>query len=195
MSESTKLPTICHYGPPGGTGVTMPGLTEEWMPPSGSQLAASDKLCHETTCPGVQLLPTRRGSGAGGEDTGGPEEALPKITALELAGLRLIEPVIHRDERGYFCEAWHTERYAELGLPAFVQDNVSWSRKGALRGLHFQLPCPQGKLVFVPAGEVYDVAVDIRPSSPTFGGWVGVPLSAATLRQPFLPPGLPLAFA
>lgn len=102
---------------------------------------------------------------------------------------------MYGDARGFFMETWHQQRYAAAGLPAsFVQDNLSWSKKGTLRGLHFQHPHAQGKLVFVLQGEVFDVAVDIRNGSPTFGQWVGVTLSADNKRQLFLPAGFAHGF-
>jgi len=102
---------------------------------------------------------------------------------------------VYGDARGFFMETWHQQRYAAAGLPAsFVQDNLSWSKKGTLRGLHFQHPHAQGKLVFVLQGEVFDVAVDIRNGSPTFGQWVGVTLSADNKRQLFLPAGFAHGF-
>jgi dTDP-4-dehydrorhamnose 3,5-epimerase len=118
-----------------------------------------------------------------------------KVQKLELDGLLLIEPAIHRDERGYFCETWHAERYREARLPtSFAQDNLSWSRRDTLRGLHFQKPNPQGKLVYVLVGKIYDVAVDIRPGSLTFGRWLGVTLSAANARQFYVPEGFAHGF-
>ena len=92
-----------------------------------------------------------------------------------LEGLLIIEPKVFGDARGFFLETWNRDRYREAGLDAdFVQDNVSFSRRGILRGLHFQNPKPQGKLLQVLQGEVFDVAVDIRRSSPTFGKWHGL---------------------
>jgi dTDP-4-dehydrorhamnose 3,5-epimerase len=102
---------------------------------------------------------------------------------------------VYGDARGFFMETWHQQRYAAAGLPAsFVQDNLSWSKKGTLRGLHFQHPYAQGKLVFVLQGEVFDVAVDIRNGSPTFGQWVGVTLSADNKRQLYIPAGFAHGF-
>jgi len=107
-----------------------------------------------------------------------------------LAGVLVIDPQVFRDERGFFLETYHARRYAEAGLDvAFVQDNHSRSRQGTLRGLHFQLQHPQGKLVRVIEGTIWDVAVDIRPDSPTFGQHVGVELSADNFRQIYVPPG------
>jgi dTDP-4-dehydrorhamnose 3,5-epimerase len=113
-----------------------------------------------------------------------------KITALNIPGLLLIEPDLFRDQRGLFCETFHAQRYAEAGLTErFVQDNYSRSVRGTLRGLHYQEPHAQGKLVMVVEGSVYDVAVDLRKGSPSFGKWYGVELSAGNLRQLYVPPG------
>ena len=110
------------------------------------------------------------------------------VETTPLAGLLLIKPDIFGDERGFFQETWNLRRYTEAGLDRhFVQDNLSYSRKGILRGLHFQNPHPQGKLVHVLQGEVYDVAVDVRADSPTFGQWYGVTLSAENHYQLFVP--------
>lgn len=112
-----------------------------------------------------------------------------KVTETELPGVLLVEPQRFGDSRGYFQESWHAQRYAEAGMPGpFVQDNLSLSSYGVLRGLHFQNPNPQGKLVSVLEGEVFDVAVDIRVGSPTFGKWIGVILSAENGRQLYIPP-------
>lgn len=117
------------------------------------------------------------------------------VIRCELPGLLIFEPKVFGDARGFFMETWNQRRYAEAGLTApFVQDNVSVSRKGALRGLHFQNPSPQGKLVSVWEGEVFDVAVDLRRSSPTFANWHGVNLSAENKRQFFVPPGFAHGF-
>jgi dTDP-4-dehydrorhamnose 3,5-epimerase len=118
-----------------------------------------------------------------------------KVTRTPVSGLLLIEPVLFRDTRGYFMESWNRERYREAGLPdEFVQDNVSFSRHGVLRGLHFQQPHPQGKLVCVLYGAVFDVTVDVRVGSPTFGSWTGYVLSEENSRQLFVPPGLAHGF-
>ncbi|HET7746926.1 MAG TPA: dTDP-4-dehydrorhamnose 3,5-epimerase [Vicinamibacteria bacterium] len=110
--------------------------------------------------------------------------------ATELPGLLVIEPRVHGDSRGYFSETWHQDRYRQAGLPhAFVQDNISFSGHGVLRGLHFQNPRPQGKLVYVLLGEIFDVAVDVRVGSPTFGRWTGVTLSDQNRHQLFVPEG------
>jgi len=119
-----------------------------------------------------------------------------KVTSLELPEVLLIEPRVFPDQRGYFFELYQAERYAELGVPGrFVQDNLSFSRQGVVRGLHYQLKQPQGKLVMVLAGEVYDVVVDIRRGSPRFGRWVANRLSADNHRQLYIPPGFAHGFA
>jgi dTDP-4-dehydrorhamnose 3,5-epimerase len=113
-----------------------------------------------------------------------------KITPTELPEVLLVEPDVHRDERGFFLETWHAEKYAVGGLSAtFVQENHIRSRRGTLRGLHAQLHKPQGKLVRVSEGEIFDIAVDIRQGSPTFGKHVGVFLSAENFRQLWIPEG------
>jgi len=118
-----------------------------------------------------------------------------KVTKTPLPGVLLIEPVLFRDSRGHFMESWHRERYRDAGLPDdFVQDNVSCSPRGVLRGLHFQQPHPQGKLVCVLHGAVFDVVVDVRVGSPTFGSWTGYVLSEENCRQLFVPPGLAHGF-
>ena len=117
------------------------------------------------------------------------------LHSTPLDGTVIIEPRIFRDDRGFFAEQWHAERYAGHGLPGrFVQDNISRSHQGVLRGLHFQNPHPQGKLVSVLAGAVYDVAVDLRLGSPTFGQWTGVELSARNHRQFYIPEGFAHGF-
>ena len=109
-------------------------------------------------------------------------------TAIE--GVTIIEPVVYTDERGHFFQIFHARQYAAAGLPAeFVQDNESLSKRHVLRGLHLQLRKPQGKLVGVVRGEIWDVAVDIRRDSPTFGQWVGETLSEANRKQLYVPPG------
>lgn len=113
----------------------------------------------------------------------------------EIPGVLIVEPRVFRDARGLFFEAWHADRYAQAGLPTtFTQDNVSRSSRGVLRGLHLQNPGPQGKLVTVLDGTVWDVAVDVRLGSPTFGRWTAVELSGETLRQFWLPPGFAHGF-
>jgi dTDP-4-dehydrorhamnose 3,5-epimerase len=107
----------------------------------------------------------------------------------------LIEPRVFGDHRGFFAETWEARKFAEAGIHAkFVQDNHSRSAKGVLRGLHYQLTQPQGKLVRVTVGEVYDVAVDLRRSSPTFGRWVAERLSAENHRMLWIPPGFAHGF-
>ncbi|RMH08933.1 MAG: dTDP-4-dehydrorhamnose 3,5-epimerase [Nitrospirae bacterium] len=107
-----------------------------------------------------------------------------------LPGVYLIEPRVFQDPRGYFLETWHASRYHQAQLPVtFVQANFAQSRQGVLRGLHYQLHHPQGKLVWVTRGAVFDVAVDIRMGSPTFGQWVGEVLSEENHRQLYVPPG------
>jgi dTDP-4-dehydrorhamnose 3,5-epimerase len=113
-----------------------------------------------------------------------------KFVETSLPGVIRIEPTVHGDERGYFMETWQARRFAEAGIDdAFVQDNSSHSSKGTLRGLHYQIEQAQGKLVRVVQGEVFDVAVDLRKSSPQFGQWVGAILSAENKHQLWVPPG------
>ena len=117
------------------------------------------------------------------------------VQALELPELLVIEPRVFRDERGAFMETWKQPAYAAVGIDAaFVQDNVSHSVKGTLRGLHFQEPTAQGKLVQVLDGVVFDVAVDVRRGSPSFGRWVGIELDGETARQLWIPPGFAHGF-
>ena len=119
-----------------------------------------------------------------------------KVTTTELEGVLVFEPEVYHDERGSFMETWNQDRYAALGLaPSFVQDNVSFSKNGVLRGLHFQVsPREQGKLVTVLDGEIFDVAVDLRVESPTFGRWFGAHLSEENRRQLYVPEGLAHGF-
>jgi dTDP-4-dehydrorhamnose 3,5-epimerase len=118
-----------------------------------------------------------------------------KVTTCDLQGLLIIEPDVFGDNRGFFMESWNHQRYRAAGIDLdFVQDNFSLSRRGTLRGLHFQNPVAQGKLVSVLQGEVFDVGVDIRRGSPTFGRWFGMTLSAENKRQFFLPPGFAHGF-
>jgi dTDP-4-dehydrorhamnose 3,5-epimerase len=117
------------------------------------------------------------------------------VTSCEIPGLLIVEPKMFEDARGFFMETWNRQRYRAAGLAGdFVQDNLSLSRRGILRGLHFQNPGGQGKLVYALHGEVFDVAVDIRKSSPTFGRWHGLVLSAENRRQFFVPPGFAHGF-
>lgn len=117
-----------------------------------------------------------------------------KISTTFIQGLLVIEPRVFHDNRGYFVETWQQQRYADAGLPEFVQDNLSRSRKGVLRGLHLQFPQPQGKFVSVVEGEVFDVAVDLRRGSPTFGKWHAETLDARSGRQFYVPPGFAHGF-
>lgn len=117
------------------------------------------------------------------------------VIRCQLEGLLIVEPKVFGDSRGFFMESWNQRRYAEAGLPdTFVQDNFSFSRRGALRGLHFQNPLPQGKLVSVLEGEVFDVAVDLRRNSPTFARAETVRLSGESKRQFYVPPGFAHGF-
>lgn len=118
-----------------------------------------------------------------------------KVQPTRLKDVLLIDARVFKDTRGFFMESYHAKRYADSGIPsAFVQDNVSFSEKGVLRGLHFQNPGPQGKLVTVLQGEVYDVAVDLRQGSPTFGQWVGAFLSSENNHQLWVPEGFAHGF-
>jgi dTDP-4-dehydrorhamnose 3,5-epimerase len=112
------------------------------------------------------------------------------VSETELPGLLIIEPKVFGDERGFFLETWSRSRYGASGMDIdFVQDNLSKSKQGTLRGLHLQHPHGQGKLVYVISGEVFDVAVDVRVGSPTFGRWYGTVLSEVNKRQMFVPAG------
>lgn len=117
-----------------------------------------------------------------------------KITSTELPGVVIIEVTVFEDDRGTFFEVYRDDEYVRAGIPRFVQENQSLSRPTVLRGLHYQLDRPQGKLVRVLAGAIMDVAVDIRRSSPSFGKWTGVELSAANRRQLYVPPGFAHGF-
>ena len=113
-----------------------------------------------------------------------------RFADTEVAGAIVIDPDVYRDPRGFFLETFHAEKYAAAGVPAvFVQDNHSLSTGGTLRGLHMQVLKPQGKLVRVVEGEIWDVALDVRPESPTFMRWTAATLSAADFRQLYIPPG------
>ena len=117
------------------------------------------------------------------------------VTETSLPGVKLIEPKVFGDERGFFLESWNKRSFADAGLDLdFVQDNHSRSARGVLRGLHYQLQNPQGKLVRVTAGAVFDVAVDVRRASPHFGKWVGYELSDANKRMLWVPPGFAHGF-
>ena len=118
-----------------------------------------------------------------------------KFLETALSGVLLVEPDLFKDERGFFMETYHQKKYAEAGIDCrFVQDNHSHSRQGTLRGLHYQLKHSQGKLIYVIGGEIFDVAVDIRHGSPTFGKWIGVHLSEENRRQIFVPKGFAHGF-
>ncbi len=118
-----------------------------------------------------------------------------KTTATTLPGVLLIEPELFEDDRGSFFESYQQLRYQQAGITAaFVQDNVSLSRRDVLRGLHLQTANPQGKLVFALTGSIFDVAVDLRRGSPCFSRWLGVELSAANRRQLYIPPGFAHGF-
>ena len=118
-----------------------------------------------------------------------------RVVPTEIPGVLIIEPEVFADGRGFFMETYHAARYREHGIEGpFVQDNHSRSVAGTLRGLHLQVRRPQGKLVRVIQGEVYDVCVDVRRGSPTFGRWVGVTLTAENVRQCYVPPGFAHGF-
>jgi dTDP-4-dehydrorhamnose 3,5-epimerase len=118
-----------------------------------------------------------------------------KIISTSIADVLLIEPQVFQDERGFFLESYHKEKFKDVGIDAdFVQDNHSKSCRGTLRGLHYQIHQPQAKLVRVAAGEIFDVAVDIRKGSPTFGQWVGDYLSAENKRMLWVPVGFAHGF-
>jgi len=119
-----------------------------------------------------------------------------RVIPAEIPEVLLIEPDVFTDTRGFFLETFHAERYAAHGVPGpFVQDNHSRSVQGTVRGLHLQLTHPQAKLIRVVVGEIFDVAVDVRVGSPTFGNWVGVRLSAESFRQYYIPPGFAHGFS
>jgi dTDP-4-dehydrorhamnose 3,5-epimerase len=118
-----------------------------------------------------------------------------KVQQTLLPGVVVVEPAVFSDARGYFFELWRAQSFEKHGLPTrFVQDNISHSHKGVLRGLHFQNPDPQGKLISVLEGEVFDVAVDIRRGSPTFRKWFGTVLTADNHRQLYVPEGFAHGF-
>jgi len=118
-----------------------------------------------------------------------------KVIETTLPGVLVLEPKVFGDERGFFMETWSLQRYREVGIQRdFVQDNVSSSTKGTLRGLHFQHPKGQGKLVQVYSGAVFDVAADIRQGSPTFGQWYGIELNEEKRNQMYVPPGFAHGF-
>ena len=118
-----------------------------------------------------------------------------RFTPTAIPDVVVVEPAVHGDHRGFFMETWHAARFREAGLDfAFVQDNHSRSARNTIRGLHYQVQRPQGKLVRVVAGEIFDVAVDLRRSSPTYGKWVGNTLSAANRLQLWIPEGFAHGF-
>ncbi|MBP8304258.1 MAG: dTDP-4-dehydrorhamnose 3,5-epimerase [Phycisphaerae bacterium] len=118
-----------------------------------------------------------------------------QIIKTSIPGILVFEPKVFRDTRGFFVETWNARRYRDAGITEeFVQDNISCSCKGTLRGLHFQHPGGQGKLAQVLAGRVFDVAVDIRVSSPSFGRWFGLELSSERCNQIYIPPGFAHGF-
>lgn len=118
-----------------------------------------------------------------------------KIIEAPLEGVKIIELDRYEDERGWFMELWNDERYRQAGLPAtFAQDNVSYSRRGVLRGMHYQTPNEQGKLVCVLAGSIFDAVVDVRAGSATFGRWYGCELSRQNSRQLWVPEGFAHGF-
>jgi dTDP-4-dehydrorhamnose 3,5-epimerase len=117
------------------------------------------------------------------------------VIGTAIPDVKIIEPRVFGDHRGYFIETWNAARFSEHGIAAdFVQDNFSFSKRGTLRGLHYQIKQTQGKLMRVVQGEIYDVCVDMRRSSDTFGHWVGVVLSAENHRSLWVPPGLAHGF-
>lgn len=119
-----------------------------------------------------------------------------KFLPAAIPGVVIIEPDVHTDVRGFFLETYHVEKYAAGGISdLFVQDNHSRSAGGTIRGLHLQFGRPQGKLIRVIEGEIFDVAVDVRRGSPTFGKWVGVTLSASNFKQCYVPKGFAHGFA
>jgi dTDP-4-dehydrorhamnose 3,5-epimerase len=119
-----------------------------------------------------------------------------RFVSADIPGIIVIEPDVQRDARGYFLETYHAEKYRAAGINGpFVQDNHSRSIGGTIRGLHLQLRHPQGKLIRVVEGEIYDVAVDVRRGSPTFGRWVAVNLSAENFKLCYVPPGFAHGFA
>jgi dTDP-4-dehydrorhamnose 3,5-epimerase len=118
-----------------------------------------------------------------------------KVSRTSLDGVLSVEPNVFKDQRGFFMETYHQRRYSDCGIESvFVQDNVSYSVRGTLRGLHYQLPQAQAKLVQVIQGEIFDVALDIRRGSPTFGQWTGVHLSGENGHQLFIPEGFAHGF-
>jgi dTDP-4-dehydrorhamnose 3,5-epimerase len=118
-----------------------------------------------------------------------------KVSSLKFPGVFIIEPRIFEDKRGHFLETFQVQRYSEFGIPPkFVQDNVSYSRQGVLRGLHYQLRRPQGKLICTVQGAIFDVVLDIRKSSPNFGKWTSMVLDSQEYRQLYVPEGFAHGF-
>ncbi len=118
------------------------------------------------------------------------------VSDTPLPGVKVVHPAVHRDQRGFFLETYHQQRYHEAGIRAtFVQDNYSRSDRGTIRGLHAQLRTPQAKLMRVVAGAIFDVAVDVRVGSPTFGRWFGETLSSENFKQLYIPEGFVHGFA
>jgi dTDP-4-dehydrorhamnose 3,5-epimerase len=118
-----------------------------------------------------------------------------KFIPADIQGVILIDPAVYCDDRGYFCETFQAKNFSDAGIPTdFVQDNQSGSHRGVIRGLHYQIRQAQGKLVRVTVGEIYDVVVDLRKSSPTFGKWTGQILSAENKRQLWVSPGFAHGF-
>ena len=118
-----------------------------------------------------------------------------RVIETTLAGVRLLEPTVFRDDRGFFLETWHADRFAAAGIPdLFVQDNYSRSARGTLRGLHWQWRKPQAKLVRVVSGSIFDVVVDVRRASPSFGRWLGFEMSADRFTQLYVPVGFAHGF-
>ncbi len=118
-----------------------------------------------------------------------------RFAATDLPGVLVVEPLVHRDARGFFLESFHSAKFAAAGIDVtFVQDNHSSSVRNTLRGLHLQRTNPQGKLIRVIEGEIWDVAVDVRPDQPTFARWTATTLSAANFRQLYVPPGFAHGF-
>ena len=115
------------------------------------------------------------------------------VTQTALSGVLILEPTVYGDERGFFVETYQEKRYQEIGIPSFVQDNLSMSVRGTLRGLHYQIPM-QGKLVQALVGTIFDVIVDIRKDSPTLGKWIGVELSSDNKKQIWIPKGFAHGF-
>jgi dTDP-4-dehydrorhamnose 3,5-epimerase len=119
-----------------------------------------------------------------------------RVLSTDLPGVLIVEPVVHGDARGFFLETYHAQKHAALGINGpFVQDNHSRSVGRTVRGLHLQVHRPQGKLVRAVSGEIFDVAVDVRRGSPTFGHWIGLPLAADNFRQLYIPPGFAHGFS